>query len=136
MLAWTWLLSAGLAAAGCSSSGAPPPVTQGTTTGAGMEIGFQTDAEPPVAGDNTVLVTVAQGGAPVTDAAVTAVFSMPAMPAMNMPEMRSTATLTPRGDGRYSGTGHLAMAGTWNVRVTISRGAEELGTKTLSIVAK
>jgi hypothetical protein len=82
------------------------------------------------------VVTVTKDGAPVSDAAVTAVFSMPPMPSMNMPEMRSTATLAPHGDGRYRGTGQLSMAGTWNVRVTVTRDSKELGTKSLSIVAK
>ena len=61
---------------------------------------------------------------------------MPAMPSMNMPEMRSTATLAPAGDGRYRGTGHLSMAGTWNVMVTVTRAGEELGTNRLSIVVR
>ena len=82
------------------------------------------------------VVTVVKDGAPVSDAAVTAVFSMPAMPSMNMPEMRSTATLRPDGDGRYRGTGQLSMTGTWNVRVIVTRDSKELGSKSLSIVAK
>jgi len=101
-----------------------------------MEIGFRSESAPLSSGENTFVVTVTKDGTPVTDAAVTAVFSMPAMPSMNMPEMRSTATLTPDGDGRYRGPGHLSMAGTWNVRVTVTRDSKELGTKNLSIVAK
>ena len=74
--------------------------------------------------------------APVSDATVTAVFSMPAMPSMNMPAMRTTVTLAPDGEGRYRGTGQLSMAGTWNVHVTATRDSKELGSKSLSIVAK
>ena len=120
----------------CSTSEVPPAVTQGTTTGEGMDIGFRSESAPPTAGDNLFEVTVTKDGAPVSDATVTAVFSMPAMPSMNMPEMRSTATLAPDGEGRYRGTGRLSMAGTWNVRVTVTRDSKELGTKSLSIVAK
>ena len=73
---------------------------------------------------------------PVTDAAVEVVFSMPAMPAMNMPAMRSTSALTHEGSGRYRGSGQLSMGGTWNVIVTASRGAEKIGRMNFSVNAK
>ncbi len=130
------MLIASLAAVTCSTTEGPPAVTQGTTTGEGVDIGFRFESAPPSSGDNLFEVTVTKDGAPVTDASVTAVFSMPAMPSMNMPEMRNTATLAPAGNGRYRGSGQLSMAGTWNVRVTVMRESQELGTKSLSIVAK
>lgn len=114
----------------------PPAVPQGTTTGEGVDIGFRFESAPPTSGDNLFEVTVRKDGAPVPDAAVTAVFSMPAMPSMNMPEMRSTATLAPAGDGRYRGAARLSMAGTWNIRVSVVHDSQELGTRSLSIVAK
>jgi hypothetical protein len=101
-----------------------------------MEIGFRSEADPPTAGNNAFEVTVSKDGSPISDAKVDAVFSMPAMPAMNMPAMRTSATLTPAGGGRYRGTGQLSMAGTWSVQVTVARNGQELGTKSLSIVAK
>jgi hypothetical protein len=131
----TWLLGATLASTACTKSEAPP-ATAGTTTGEGMAIEFRNQSDPPTSGDNTFDVTVMKDGAAVTDATVTAAFSMPAMPSMNMPEMRSTATLAPQGEGRYRGTGQLSMAGTWNVVVRVTRGTEELGSHRLSIVAK
>lgn len=134
-IACAWALIAGLAAVTCSPRDAPPPVMQRTTSG-GIDIGFRTETDPPTSGDNAFEVIVAQGGAPVSDATVVAVFSMPAMPSMNMPEMRTTVMLTPHGDGRYRGTGRLSMAGTWNVRLTVTRDSEELGTQNLSIVAR
>ena len=48
------------------------------------------------------------------------------MPSMNMPAMRSAATLSHQGAGRYRGNGELSMGGTWTVNVTASRGAEEI----------
>ena len=75
-------------------------------------------------------------GPPITDATVEAVFSMPAMPSMNMPAMRSAAALSHQGSGRYRGGGQLAMSGTWNVLLTVSRGAEELGRRNFSVIAK
>ncbi len=102
-----------------------------------MAIEFRSEPGPPASGDNTFEVTVTQpDGSPVTDATVEAVFSMPAMPSMNMPAMRSTAALPHQGSGRYRGDGQLSMSGTWNVIVTVSRGAEELGRRNLSLIAK
>ena len=123
-------------AAGCTSETPGASVTQGTTTGAGMEIQFRSEADPPASGDNTFEVIVAKEGSRISDADVNAAFSMPAMPSMNMPEMHATAKLESVGDGKYRGMGRLSMAGTWNVRITVMRNGQELGTKTLSIVAK
>jgi hypothetical protein len=131
-----WLLGVSLVSVACTKGDPPSQATAETTTGEGMAIEFRSESDPPKFGDNTFEVTVRKGGTPVTDATVTAAFSMPAMPSMNMPEMRSTATLAPQGQGRYRGTGQLAMAGTWNVVVRVSRGTEEIGSQRLSIVAK
>ena len=103
----------------------------------GLTITFASTPDPPHAGANTFDVTVTQAdGAPLADATVTTVFSMPAMPAMNMPAMRSEATLQHDADGRYRGTGQLSMGGTWNVAVKVVRGSEELASRQLSIVVK
>ena len=72
----------------------------------------------------------------VSGATVEVVFSMAAMPSMNMPAMRNTSALPHQGSGRYRGTGQIAMGGTWTVIVTASRGAEEIGRKTFSVVAQ
>ena len=138
-----------LAASSCSSgeqattpatSQSAQPTSAGnspaSTTGA-VAIEFVSEPDPPRSGDNALAVTVRQpDGSPVTDASVTAVFSMPAMPSMNMPAMRSETTLSHVEGGRYNGTGQLSMAGTWNVTVTVVRGSQELGSRRLSLVAK
>jgi hypothetical protein len=101
-----------------------------------VSIEFRVQPDPPRAGENRLEVSVRQpDNAPVTDATVTTVFSMPAMPSMNMPAMRSTTTLTHDSSGLYRGAGTLSMAGTWNVAVTVSRGDQELGQKRFSVVA-
>jgi len=116
---------------------ASTPASQPASDGRSVAIAFRSEPDPPTSGDNTFEVVVTQpDGSPVTDATVEAVFSMPAMPAMNMPAMRSTAALLHQGSGRYRGGGQLAMGGTWNVIVTASRGAEELGRTNLSVIAK
>ena len=98
---------------------------------------FASIPDPPRSGDNTIEMTIRLAdGSPLTDGAVTAVFSMPPMPSMNMPAMRSEAPLAHVGDGRYRGVGQLSMGGTWNVLVTVTRAGERVATRKLSIVAK
>jgi len=93
--------------------------------------------DPPQAGDNKVEVSVKQAdGTPLTDATVTAVFYMPAMPSMNMPEMRDMFALKPVGNGTYAGPVQLSMSGTWMVTVKVSRSSEELGNQRFTIIAK
>ena len=133
---------------GCSDAneagapgGTPPgqvstPTGQPGSAGQGVALAFHSTPDPLIFGDNVLEVVVTQpDGSPVTDAAVEVVFSMPAMPSMNMPAMRSAATLSHQGAGRYRGNGELSMGGTWTVNVTASRGAEELARRTFSVVA-
>jgi hypothetical protein len=103
----------------------------------GLVVTFATDPDPLEEGDNTVRVTVRRAdGSPVTDGTVTAVFSMPAMPSMNMPAMRADTRLRHEGEGRYSGNGQLSMGGTWNVEITVAQDSKPLAERRLSIVAK
>jgi nitrogen fixation protein FixH len=139
------VVCASLVICGCTSNSQTPGTSQGQTATAGaavtategVTIDFSSEPDPPKTGDNTIEVTVRQpNGTAITDAAVTAVFSMPAMPAMNMPAMRAEAKLTHVEGGRYQGMGQLAMAGTWNVTVTATRDGEPIGRRSFSIVAK
>jgi len=55
------------------------------------------------------------GGKPIPDAQVTVTLVMPAMPSMNMPEMRNSFALTwNAGQQVYAGRGNVGMAGSWN----------------------
>ena len=133
-------------AGGCTSNQKAPeagtegqarPASPASVATEGVAIDFRSEPDPPKSGDNTIEVTVRQpDGTPVTDAAVTAVFLMPAMPAMNMPAMRSETKLTHVEGGLYRGMGQLAMAGTWNVTVTATRDGEPVGRRSFSVVAK
>jgi nitrogen fixation protein FixH len=131
---------ASMAIAGCgpsSTSGDKPPEATTAEASEGVSIDFRSDPDPLKSGDNTIEVAVREpNGSPVTDASVTAVFSMPAMPAMNMPAMRTEVPLTHVEGGRYRGTGQLSMSGTWNVAVTASRDGQPIGRRSFSIVAK
>jgi nitrogen fixation protein FixH len=136
-------LCAVLVAAACTRETPAPkaheasPVSSTAAEPDGATVTFTSTPDPPAAGSNALEVAVrGQDGAPVTDATVTAVFSMPAMPAMNMPAMRSEAQLAHAGGGRYRGQGELSMGGTWNVAVTVTRGGTPLAIKRFSVVAK
>ncbi|MBI3050213.1 MAG: FixH family protein [Acidobacteria bacterium] len=84
------LLALALLAAACGRQASDPaPPRGGQTTaarttapdGQGLSVAFRSDPDPPRSSRNTFDVTVTQpDGTPVTDATVTAVFSMPAMP--------------------------------------------------------
>jgi Cu(I)/Ag(I) efflux system membrane fusion protein/cobalt-zinc-cadmium efflux system membrane fusion protein len=91
-------------------------------------ITFRTEPDPPKAGENVFRVELTgPDGKPVPDAMVKLQLVMPAMPAMNMPEMRSTFDL--EWDGRaYSGRGSISMGGSWNLVVEAQRGGQRLAT--------
>ena len=121
----------------CGGSGGSSSASAQTGKAGEMTVTLVSDPSPLKTGDNGVMVTVKQpDGTALADATVTAVFSMPAMPAMNMPAMRSDATLTPQGNGVYRGTSQLSMAGTWSVAISVSRSGQPLGTAQFSVVAK
>lgn len=62
------------------------------------------------------------GGKPISDAQVTVTLVMPAMPSMNMPEMRNSFALTwSAGQQAYAGKGNVPMSGSWNTTVEASR---------------
>jgi uncharacterized GH25 family protein len=69
--------------------------------------------------DNQFHVTLIDAaGKPISDARVTVTLIMPAMPAMGMPEMKSSCELAWKADSKtYGGKGQAPMAGTWTVLV-------------------
>jgi hypothetical protein len=100
-------------------------------------VDLRTDPAPPKgASENSFFVSVTGAdGKPITDAQVSVTLIMPAMPAMSMPEMRNTYEL--KWDGRqYSGRGNVAMAGSWNVIVEVTRNGERIATHRARLTAK
>ena len=88
-------------------------------------------------GDNAFEVMVKDAaGKPVTDADVSVMFYMAAMPAMKMPEMKNTVTLKHQKDGTYTGTGQVMMAGKWDATVMVKRGGKEIGSKKFPVTAQ
>jgi hypothetical protein len=124
-------------ASSCGGSSSTASSSVQTGKAGEMTVTFLSDPNPPKSGDNSFLVTVKQpDGSPLADGAVKAVFSMPAMPSMNMPAMRAEAALASQGPGIYRGTGQLSMSGTWNVDISVSRNGQDVGTAKFSLVAK
>ena len=120
----------------CGQPAAPARTVEASPDSNGLSISFKVEPDPPQTGDNDLLVSLAQSGGPVADATVTAVFYMPAMPSMGMPEMRSSFQLQPVGGGVYRGNGNLIMGGTWTVTVNVSRAGESLGSRKFTVIAK
>jgi YtkA-like protein len=118
-----------------ASEAAPAASAPAAATGDQLDIELSAPTAPQT-GENTFEVMVMQGNQPVTDADVSVELFMAAMPAMKMPEMRSTIPLTHEGAGRYRGTGSVAMAGAWDATVMVMRGGQHLGDEKLTIVAK
>lgn len=100
------------------------------------EITFTSDPATPRMGENTFEVMVMQDGRPVDDASVSVELFMPAMPSMNMAEMRTRADLMPVGNGVYRGTGQVMMAGNWDMTVVATREGQQIGSRKLSVTAQ
>lgn len=78
--------------------------------------------DPPKQKGNTLAVRVLDaGGKPVGGAGVTVTAVMPAMG--SMPEMRESARVSAKGDGRYEARFDLAMGGSWTLEVRVTAGA-------------
>jgi hypothetical protein len=99
-----------------------------------LTITYGGDSRAARSGDNPVEVSVrSSDDQPVIDAAVTVDYYMPAMPSMNMPEMRDVFTLEHQGEGIYAGTARLSMGGTWLATVSVSRAGQLVGSKQLTL---
>ena len=118
---------------------APPPPGAGATAQPSEEqanIDFSTVPSPPQRGSDRFRVRLTDShGKPVSDASVTVIFYMAAMPAMGMAAMTTKSDLQPTGPGLYEGSGVLQSGGTWQVTVTVRRGGLVIGTKQLDLNA-
>ena len=102
-----------------------------------VDIMLMSKPSPPKAGENAFEVMVkGPDGKPITDAEVSVMFFMAAMPAMKMPEMKNTVTLKHVKNGTYSGMGQVMMAGNWDATVMVKRAGKEIGSKKFPITAK
>ena len=95
-----------------------------------------TEPDPPRKGGNTFRVKLTDAsGAPISGAEVSVTFSMPAMPAMGMPAMRTQVPLAEKGNGLYEGPGKLDSGGTWQVTILAKKNGQVVTSKQLSVNA-
>jgi Cu(I)/Ag(I) efflux system membrane fusion protein len=115
---------------------APASAAPAPQAASSVDIAFRSQPDPPRSGDNVLEVTVRDAaGQPVADGEVTVTFFMAAMPSMNMPAMKNDAKLPHVGGGVYRGTGQIMMDGRWDVTVTVTRGGQRIGSRTLMVMA-
>lgn len=107
-----------------ASAGTPAPQ-------ANAKIDLHADNDPLKAGeDNTFRVTLTSSdGMPIADAQVHLTLTMPAMPSMGMPEMKSSIDLPwAPSQNAYVGKGQPGMSGPWTVTVEARRNGATLAT--------
>lgn len=117
---------------------APPPGAgeASTMNAPKANVELTSDPNPPHRGDNVFRVKLTDAsGAPISGAEISATFFMAAMPAMGMAAMRTTVTLSDKGNGLYEGSGKLESGGTWQVTILAKKNGQILATKQLSINA-
>jgi Cu(I)/Ag(I) efflux system membrane fusion protein/cobalt-zinc-cadmium efflux system membrane fusion protein len=116
--------------AGGMAASQPAPAAQAA-------IDFSSTPSPPHKGGNVFHVKLsAPAGTAIDGAEVTVTFFMPAMPAMGMAAMTTTAKLTGKGNGLYEGTGVLGSGGSWQVTITARKDGETVVTKQLRVSAE
>jgi hypothetical protein len=97
------------------------------------DVEVKIDKNPPVVGDNNVLIEIKdEAGKYVTDAKVKVDYSMPAMP--GMPAMNYKADAELKGD-EYKAKMNLSMSGSWNIAVKITK-AGKTSTMKFTVDAK
>jgi hypothetical protein len=115
---------------------APPPAFGGGAAVKAPQAAIQlsTRPSPPRQGRNRLQVKLADAkGAPIAGAQVTAIFLLPAMPAMGMAAVRRTVRFADRGGGAYQGSVELPSGGAWQVSVVAEKKGETLATRQLSV---
>jgi Cu(I)/Ag(I) efflux system membrane fusion protein/cobalt-zinc-cadmium efflux system membrane fusion protein len=114
----------------------PPPGASASAKAPSGTIELTTKPSPPQKGSNEVVITVHDSsGRPLTDANVSVVFFMPAMPAMGMSAMRVAANAKPAENRIYTATVNLQSGGTWNVTVTATRAGQPIASRQLTMSA-
>jgi RND family efflux transporter MFP subunit len=116
--------------AGAATAAASPTAGNGAEASA-AKIDFHAEPDPLKAGEDNqfrVNLTDAQGK-PIGDASVNVKLIMPAMPAMNMPEMKSSIDLPwIAGQQIYTGKSQPPTAGTWTVYVEARKNGAVIAT--------
>lgn len=118
---------------------APPPPGAGEASAMNArqtKLELTTEPNPPRRGSNVLRVKITDAsGSPVSGAHVNVTFFMPAMPAMGMAAMRTSADLTDKGNGLYEGTGTLESGGTWQVTIIAKNNGQTIGSTQFNVNA-
>jgi Cu(I)/Ag(I) efflux system membrane fusion protein len=107
-------------AAGQQTLSAPTSSSSKNAESSVAKIDLHVDPNPMKAGEDNQFQAVLTdaAGKPITGARVSVTLVMPAMPAMGMPEIKSSCELAWKaGSQMYVGKGQAPMPGTWNVLV-------------------
>jgi Cu(I)/Ag(I) efflux system membrane fusion protein len=101
------------------------------------KITYRTDPDPlkGAAPAKFYVQLVDATGNAITDVQVKVTLVMPAMPSMNMPEMRATADLSWNGK-EYSGTINVPTAGSWTTTIEATRGGQLLASQHVRLTAR
>lgn len=101
-----------------------------------IKIEMSTEPSTPQKGKNTVRIKLTGAdGKPVDGVQVSAMFFMPAMPAMGMAAEHANAAVSAKGQGVYEGPVELNSGGTWQVTVTVQRAGINIATQKLTLDA-
>jgi Cu(I)/Ag(I) efflux system membrane fusion protein/cobalt-zinc-cadmium efflux system membrane fusion protein len=115
----------------------PPPPGAGATSAMNApqaRAELTSDPSPPHKGSNIVRVKLTDaGGSPISGADVNVTFFMAAMPTMGMAAMRTSVTLSDKGNGLYEGSGQLETGGTWQVTILVKKDRQVIASKQLSM---
>jgi hypothetical protein len=129
-------VSAALIATAVSVLAVASAAAQAKPKSKGLDIMLMQPKEVKSGANDFEVMVKGADGKPVSDADVSVLFVMPAMPAMKMAEMRNDVKLKPSGPGMYMGLCNVMMAGKWNVTVIVKKNGKEVGQKKLALTAK
>jgi len=111
------------------------PNAKNTAEDAVMELVTQPD--PPHKGSNLLRVKLsAKSGTPISGAQISVTFFMPAMPAMGMAAVKTSADLSDKGGGQYEGNVNLSSGGSWQVTIIARQNGRVIGGRHLSVTAE
>lgn len=117
----------------------PPPPGAGAASAMNAlksSVELTTVPSPPRKGGDLIRVKLTQpDGSPIAGAEVTAIFFMPAMPAMGMSALRIQSTLGEKGGGIYEGTIQLGSGGAWQVTILAKKSGQVVAGKQMNLSA-
>jgi Cu(I)/Ag(I) efflux system membrane fusion protein/cobalt-zinc-cadmium efflux system membrane fusion protein len=117
----------------------PPPPGAGAASAmnaAQAVAELTTEPDPPHKGSNVFRVKLTDsGGSAISGADVNVTFFMAAMPAMGMAAMRTSVTLSDKGNGLYEGSGQLESGGTWQVTILAKKNGQVIASKQFGVNA-